>query len=171
MANGALRQRQRGMGNLGPRPVIASPFVGWLPRSLWGRQKDPFIYSADFTGTDVLNFGVTRTVNISVQADSDFLIVAAVRVVTSTDNLTNVAFLAATVRITDQGSGRDLMDRSVHIENIFGTAQLPMYWPIPKVVEANSTLSTTLVSLETANNRNVRVSYYGFKIFGMPERQ
>lgn len=171
MANVALRQRQRGMGQQGPRPVLASPFVGWLPRSLWGRQKDPFIYSADFTGNDVLNFGTTRTVNISIQADSDFLIVAGVRRITSTDHLTDVAFVAATVRITDQGSGRDLMDRAVHIENLFGTAQLPMYWPLPKLVEANSTMSTTIVSLETALNRVVRVSYYGFKIFGMPERQ
>ncbi len=142
-----------------------SPFLGWLPRALWRRAKDFFVYTAEFLP---LSASATQTFEIAIQADSDFVIVAGVRVVTTTDNLTVQTFVPELVRILDTGSGRELTDRAVHIENWFGTAQLPAYWPYPKVIRASSTLQTTLQNLE-ANDRNARLSYLGFKVFDYPE--
>ncbi|MGH7166468.1 MAG: hypothetical protein ACREIS_13195 [Nitrospiraceae bacterium] len=147
----------------GPIPVLAmSPFYGWLPRSLWRKVKDFFVYSSDFIP---LAAGGTATQDIAVQADSDFVIIAGVRVYTTTGDVAIAGdFFPALVTIRDSGSGRQLMDRPVHAQNLFGTAQLPAYWPFPKLIRASSTVSTTLQNLE-ATARNIRISYWGFKVF------
>ena len=139
-----------------------SPFFGLLPQELWSRTKDFFTYSADFLP---LAAGGTLTVDISIQADSDFAIVAGVRVVTDVANTAFIDPVPQTVTILDASSGRQFQDRAVHIDNLFGTAQLPALWPMTKLIRANSTLSTTLINLDGANARNTRISYLGFKIF------
>src|SRR4051812_9876066 len=100
----------------------------YLPAALRGRDKDFFVYSTEFLP---LASGATTTNNINTQADSDFLVLAGVRTYFATDNIT-LAQAAAMVTISDAGAGRSFMDRSVHIDNLFGTAQLPAFWPYPK---------------------------------------
>ena len=143
-----------------------APFLGWLPRSLWRMAKDFFIYSAEFLP---LPAGGTASFDTAIQSDSDFLAVAATRLVTSVDNLTLVSGpVPQLVQIFDAGSGRNLMDRAQHIDNFFGTGQLPSYWPMPKIFRANATITTTVQNLDGVNDRNVRLSYLGFKIFDFP---
>lgn len=142
------------------------PFFGLLPRKLLRRLKDFFVYTAEFLP---LAAGGTATVNTAIQADSDFLIVAVTRVVTDIANTTFLANVPQLVTITDAGSGRNLMDRAVHMDNLIGTAQLPSYWPYPKLIRASGTLNTTVQNLDGANARNVRISYLGFKVFGESE--
>jgi hypothetical protein len=132
---------------------------------LWRRAKDFFVYSAEFLP---LTASLTLTFETAIQADSDFLCVAAVRIVTATNNTTLVAVpVPELVTIFDAGSGRNLMDRAIHIDNLMGTGQLPTYWPMPKIFRANSTISTTVQNLE-ATDRNVRIAYLGFKVFDYP---
>jgi hypothetical protein len=133
----------------------------FLPDSHKGRPKDFFVYSAEFTP---LGASTTSSFTISIQADSDFLILAGVRVVTDTGNTTFVSNVPQLVTITDTGAGRTFMDRAVHMDNLFGTAQLPALWPYPKFVQGASALSVTLQNLD-ATARNVRLSFLGFKIF------
>ena len=149
------------------RPMI-NPFFGILPQALWKRTKDFFTYNADFVGTFSINAGSTVTFDIAIQADSDFLIVALARVVTdgTVDELTATGFPPLAVTIVDTGSGRQLQDRASHIENLFGTAQLPSYWPQPKLIRASSTFSTTIQNLDPGNGFQARLSYIGFKIYG-----
>src|SRR5574341_428789 len=139
-----------------------NPLLWLVPRELLARIKDFFIYSAEFLP---LAAGATTAVTTQIQGDSDFLVVQGVRTCFAVDNTTVVANPPAMVRISDTGSGRDFMDRAVHIENLFGTAQLPAVWPFPKLLPANSTLSTQLQNLDGATARNYRLSYVGFKIF------
>ena len=162
MANKSQAQRVQAVPTAQILPSL-NPFLGLLPKDLWNRVKDFFIYSVEFLP---LAASETLTTDIAIQADSDFLIMAGVRTVTDTANTTLQTFVPQTVLITDSGSGRQLMDRAVHIENLFGTAQLPAIWPYPKLIRASSTLSTRLTNLDGANARNVRLSYLGFKIFG-----
>ncbi len=133
------------------------------------RAKDFFVYSADFVGTNNLPASATRTVSIAIQADSDFLIVVCNRttIVTGTP-ATEVTFTPVLATIKDSGSGRDLMDRPVHLEALAGDGQLPGYWPFPKFMRRSSTLQTTLQNLDGANAYDVRVSYLGFKLFDFP---
>lgn len=161
----AARTAAAPAGGLAPQ---LGPFFGLLPRPLLRRVKDFFVYTAEFLP---LPAGGTQTVNTAIQADSDFLIVAVTRVWTETDNTTFVLAVPALVTVTDAGSGRNLMDRAVHVDNLFGTAQLPSYWPYPKLIRASGTLNTTVQNLDGATAYNARMSYLGFKVFGERERQ
>lgn len=144
--------------------VGPAPFLGWLPRKLWRRAKDFFVYSAEFLP---LPASETATFETAIQADSDFLAVAVTRVVTDVANLVFSVDVPELVTIFDAGSGRNLMDRAIHIDNLMGTARLPSYWPMPKIFRANSTITTTVQNLE-AVARNVRIAYLGFKVFDYP---
>lgn len=159
MANVGQTGRAFPQSQVGP-----APFLGWLPRKLWRRAKDFFVYSAEFIP---LAASITGTFETAIQADSDFLCVAVTRLVTAVDNTTFVANVPELVTIFDAGSGRNLMDRAIHIDNIMGTGQLPTYWPMPKIFRANSTITTTVQNLE-ATARNVRIAYLGFKVFDYP---
>lgn len=158
-------KQQRTRGQPIPQGYVpsVSPFFGLLPPELWKRVKDFFVYSVDFLP---LAAGAVQAADIAIQADSDYLIVAGVRTVTDTANTTLVAGpVPQLVTITDTGSGRNLQNQAAHIDNLFGTGQLPSYWPFPKLIPAASTLSTTLQNLDGVNDRNVRISYLGFKVF------
>ena len=141
---------------------LLNPFWGLLPRDLWGATKDFFVYSTDFLPLTASVVG--QVSDIQIQADSHFMIMAGVREVRDDTNATIVTNPPELVRILDAGSGRELTNQSLPIDNLFGTAQLPSYWPYPKIIKASSTLSTFLDNLE-ATDRNVRISYLGFKIF------
>lgn len=160
MARPGVLQQSRGPAEY--VTFISNPWLYFLPPDLRTRVKDFFTYSANFLP---LAASGTATVDIAIQNDSDFLIVAATRVVSSEDNATEVTFPPLLVTIVDSSSGRQLMDRAVHIENLFGSAQRPSVWPSPKLIRAAGTLSTTCQNL-TATARNVRISYLGFKVFG-----
>lgn len=134
----------------------------YLPDVLKGHPKDFFTYSAEFLP---LAAGATNTQNINIQADSDFLILAGVRVITAADNTTFVANGPFLITITDSGAGRSFMDRAVHIDNLFGTAQLPALWAYPKFIAGASQLAVTAQNLDGATARNIRMTLIGFKIF------
>lgn len=149
-----------------PTATGVAPFLGWLPRKLWRMAKDFFVYSAEFLP---LPAGDTLSFNTAIQSDSDFLCVAMTRVVTDVTNLVLVSGpVPELVTIFEAGSGRQMMDRPIHIDNLAGTGQLPSYWPMPKIWRANSTVTTTVENLDPANDRNVRVAYLGFKVFNFP---
>jgi len=146
-----------------------NPFLGLIPKKYWKRLKDFFSYNDDYTP---LGAGATLPQSIQIQNDSDFLIMAGVFVMTTTDNTTTFfANAPVTVQITDSGSGRNIMNKATHINNLFGSATLPAIWPFPKLIPAGATLTTTLVNLDGANARNVRIAYWGFKIFAFEESQ
>lgn len=136
---------------------VADQFV---PPQLRGRDKDAFIYTVEFLP---LAAGGTATGNISIQADSGFLAMDLVRVVTDTGNTTFLTNAPALINVADAGSGRNLMDRPVHVDNLLGTVQLPGRW-YPRFFSASSTIIVQLQNLE-AVDRNYRISFIGFKVF------
>ncbi len=160
MAN--ISQARRGAG-LGP----VSPWVGLLPRRMWRRQKDFFIYTANFLP---LGAGATVTVETAIQSDADFVIVAIARVI---DNNAAPPVVQATapilIEVFDSGSGRSLFDRQQQLDNFAGTVQLPHFLEYPKVFAAASAIQTTLQNQDGAQAFNVRLAYLGFKVFNMPE--
>lgn len=169
MPNGVLsRQRRRGtaaapVSNILPYP---NPFLGLLPRDMWGRTKDYFTYSRTFVGANALAAGATTGLTFAINGDSDFLIVSSTRVVTLVDNTTFIAQAPILALITDSGSGRNLSDESVHIESYFGTAQEPKYWDMTKIIPRNSTVTITLQNLDLVNAFHIRLYFAGFKVFG-----
>ncbi len=153
--------------------VPINPFLGLLPKSLWNRQKDFFVYGSEFLP---IAASQTASQEITIQADSDFIVMSGVAVVTDVSDATvgstvnafdkfNPPFLAT---ITDTGSGRAFMDSGVPFRNLYGPGELPAIWPFPKMIRASSVLSTRLENL-TATAFNVRLSYFGIKVFGYKE--
>lgn len=163
---------EQAIGRLIP---LLNPFWGMLPRRLWASTKDFFVYTANFITADgtQLPLSGSRDVQTQIQNDSHFIIMAGVRTVFNTDDTTAIANPPITVQIQDSGSGRSLLSSFTQIENLFGTAQLPAYWPYPKIIKRSSTLTTQLVNL-AATARHVRIAYLGFKVWPdrtMPESE
>lgn len=161
MANVMQRDRAQGATAAQFLPSV-NPFLGLLPAQYWDKVKDFFAYETDFLG---MGPSATQTLPEQIQGDSDFLFVALNRVVTAVDNVTVKTFAPFTLQIADAGSGRNLGDQAIHLENIAGTAQLPGILPFPKIIRQASTLSLTLTNLDTVNSYNVRLTLLGFKIF------
>jgi hypothetical protein len=159
-ANEAVDARQRN-GTPSAQGAPIAPWLQILPRDLWGKQKDMFIGHLDFTP---LAASGTSTLGFNVPADADFVILYGTRIVTDVLNTTFVANVPELVTLQDTGAGRALSSSAVHMDEIFGTAQLPAYWAFPKFMRSGSTLSVTLQNLE-AVARNVRLSFHGFKVF------
>lgn len=134
----------------------------WFPEGAKGLAMDYFVYGTDFTP---LGASLTVTNNINISGDSAFCILCAVAVETSTDNLTFLADLPLLAQLSDSGSGRQFSNTPIAASNWFGTAEMPKYWDIPKVLAPNATFNVTMQNLE-ATARNVRVAFHGFKIFG-----
>lgn len=143
-----------------------NPFLGLIPKALWKRVKDFFAFTVEWLP---LAISESASKTFSTQGDSDFLILSGVRVVSTVNNLTETTFPPMLVKIEDSGSGRNMMDKAVHIENLFGSAKQPMVWPYPKLIRANSTVTVTLQNLSAASAFNARLSFLGFKVFGMTE--
>lgn len=125
-------------------------------------ELDPFFITAQFPVATFI-VGATIPINITINADSDYII----------RNSMLVAYTAApafvvnpnyTCTIFDTGSGRNLQDQAVHVNAIFGNGQFPYVWPEPKQIKAASVLTVTLTNADTAA-ANVFVTFGGFKVF------
>ena len=126
---------------------------------------DMFTYEIDFAAVAA---GATANGNITIQADSDFKWLKAtyfadIAAAAETD-ATRVIPLC-TVLITDQGSGRQLMNAAVPVPDIFGTGPIPFILPIPKIFSAKSTVAVQIVNFSAATAYNLRLSLIGAKIF------
>lgn len=141
--------------------VRGGKYPWWYPDGAKGKAIDYFVYGTDFTP---LLASATATNLIAINADSAFVILSAVIVETDTADTVFLGQQPLLFRLSDSGSGRFLSNTAIHADNWFGTAQLPKYWDIPKILAPNSTFSVTAQNLE-ATNRNVRVAFHGIKIF------
>lgn len=134
--------------------------------------SEPFTYSIPFTAVTGANPSFSGT--IQIQADADFAILQS-----TFDFALNTAATDApaaelkpnmSVLLTDTGSGRQLMDRLVPINNLFGTAQLPYVWPVPRLLAASSTLQVQVACVNASMDFGVPVytltlSFHGEKRF------
>lgn len=136
----------------------------WFPDKARGNAIDYFAYGTDFTPS--IAAGATSTQPINIQNDSAFCILSAVMVVTDTSNTTFFGQRPLLTLLNDSGSGRYLSSVPIAADNLFGTAELPMVWPIPKILGPNTTFTVQVQNLDLVNALVVRVAFHGFKIFG-----
>lgn len=138
-----------------------------LPRSLWAKPKDAFIYSANFPTLGAAGSATaTQSLPVQIQSDSDFIIQSIQRI--ATDSATGNTFfdrVPVTILLTDTGAGRQLFDGPVHIEALAGDGQNNGWDPFPKRMGASSSLNVQVTNLGSVG-LNLRVYFAGFKIFG-----
>ncbi|MGD9590844.1 MAG: hypothetical protein AB7Q37_18740 [Pyrinomonadaceae bacterium] len=133
------------------------------PNSAFAREF--FIYQQDFAG---LAAGATMVGNIQIQADSDFLLrkltyFADIAGAAQTDSGRVIPLVS--LQITDTGSGRFLMERSVPITDLFGTGELPFIIPTPKLFTARAVVSLQVSNFSAATDYNLRLSFIGEKLY------
>jgi hypothetical protein len=126
-------------------------------------SEDYFVYDITLT----LAASTSATGNINIQADSDF----AWKKATYFADLAVAVQTAATrvipiadILITDTGSGRQLMNEAVPINNLFGTGEIPFILPNPKVFRARSTLNIQVTN-RAASEYTLKLSFIGAKMF------
>lgn len=166
MANATVA-RNRGIPSA--QPLLAPNwFLALVPRQFWNVEKRFFIYSQNFVP---INAGQTLVGNIQIQDDSHFLAVAGVALVTdaATDGTvinspSNANASGKLVLVTDVATGVPLSQVPVPLESLFGTAQLPAVWPMPRLFRKGGTIATQVASASAANH-NVRISYWGIRIY------
>jgi hypothetical protein len=161
--NGGQQFRARSSG---APPLLPSLYAPYLPPAVRANEKDLFAYSIP----PVLPLAAAGAAapTFAVQADSDFLAVAINGIARDPADPTVVFQVPAiTLQIFDQGAGRNLFDRAQDWAAIVGTAQLPGFFPYPKLIDRSSTVRVDLASLVPAAGQDydVRLSLVGFKIF------
>jgi hypothetical protein len=151
-----------------PQPLLAPNwFLGLVPREFWNVHKTFFIYEADFVPIGAL---ATASVNTQIQNDSHFLCIAGIGLVTDNTGVTvinspsNANSSGKLTQIIDVAAGYPLSPVVIPLENLFGSAQLPAMWAIPKLFRKGTTIQTVLQNLvNTAHN--VRLSYWGIRLY------
>lgn len=133
----------------------------WFPKEARDLALDYFVYGTDF---DTLGASATATRAIQINSDSAFLVLSATMVETEDDNTTFLANRPLLVQLSTGGAALNLSNTPVHADNWFGTAELPKYWDVPKILLPNTTFNVQLQNLEAAE-RIVRVAFHGFKLF------
>lgn len=147
-----------------------NPWLGYLRPVLWGKEKDPFDYNADFRGAFVAKASTTSQVDVQINGDSHFVCTAISATAFQTNDTTALNPTPSLVLLKTSQANRPLMDRAVHFNNITGTAQLPFYLPFPLVLKPKEVLSALLTNQE-ATDRNYQLTFKGFKVFGFPGTQ
>lgn len=130
--------------------------------------EDFFVYAVEFEG---LLSGSAAEGNIQIQADSDFKwslgAYFAVNVTGGADpTLDTYPVPPIEVQITDSGSGRNLFNQALPINQIFGSGSLPFVLPIQRIFRARSNVQFS-VSNVGVNDYNLTLSLIGSKIFRM----
>ena len=128
-------------------------------------QKEFFVYSAAFAA---IAPGVTSPGQIAVQADADF----EVQKLTFTSDVGGAAQTASglsipkcNILITDTGSGRNLMNKTIDLMLLFGSAQNPFILSVPKILRANTIVSLALTNYSAAETYNLQIALIGAKLY------
>lgn len=133
--------------------------------------EEPFVYDVDFIGANTIAPGATVTLNINIQKDADFKILAGTYVadIAGAAQLDSTRVIPlVTVLLTDTGAGRAFMDRPIPVPSLFGDGRLPFPWPMPKIMRALSTLQVQVTSFVAAGTTySLRLSFIGVKLYSV----
>lgn len=137
--------------------------VALLPPRLQGRPRDWYNYPADYVG---IAASATQSQDVKISDDADFILVLQMATVSNAAQTTFFTPAPFTVSIKDAGAGRDLVSAPVHLNNLFGTAQMPFVLPQPKLLFRASTYTVTITNLDAAAAYTVRLGFSGYKVYG-----
>lgn len=162
------RDRQRNAVPQAPPLLAPNWFLGLVPRQYWNVFKRFFTYEQDFLPNAA---GATAVGTIQIQADSHFLCIGGLALVTTTDNLTiinsesNANASRKLLLITDGGSGAPISQVPTPLDSLFGTGQRPSIWALPKLFRRGGSIITQIQNLDTVTAHNVRLTYTGVRIY------
>lgn len=151
-------------GTLSDLLLPGNPFLGTLPRKYWRKLKKAFGYPVNYLP---LAAAASQSVQpITIDSDSDFIAMICMLEATDATNLIELSFTPALINVQSSLNNMFMFQQDVHVKTFatLGGAQ-PLYFPMPFIFPAGTTLNTRLTNLDTVNARNYRLTYYGFKVF------
>lgn len=130
---------------------------------------ESFTYSAAWiTGTGTaLGASASQEVQTVINSDADFMI-QEVNCTALTAVGTFLAVPDYLILIVIAGAGRQIMNQAQMVANFCGSYnsnQIPCRLPMPKLVQAANTVSTTLTNRTAVAANRADVMYRGFKVF------
>ena len=134
-----------------------------IPMAKRPLPRRSMIYTVDYSSIAASG---TLPGTIPIESGSDFLAIAATRVVYDTDSpATETTFPPLVITVfSNTSSGRALINTGTHLEALFGTAQQPGVFPWPLYVPGGSQLVITLQNLDSAQAYYARLTLIGFAI-------
>ena len=110
--------------------------------------------------------GTEAIVNIPIEADSTFTWERTTYTLTQNASQTRdtVVIPDVSVQITDTGSGRNLQQLPVNINDLAGSAQLPFVLPVERVFAARSTIQVTFTQNQAVDvYQGLSLVFHGYK--------
>lgn len=132
----------------------------FVPPEIRGRQKQFFAYQSIF---DPIAVGATAQDPVSMDNDSDFLVLAINGVVSNNAGLVQIAFPPLLIQLTYTGVGNNFYAQPDHFLNVVGSAEEPGLLLFPFLIPGGAVLQVTLQNLDPANTFDVRLSFQGAK--------
>jgi len=145
-------------------------FLDMIAQEYRGKGLDvdfePFAYSAEFTPLPAA--GTLNQVN-ATDEDGSFACLKQIQSARDAGGAV-VPYPDVLVTITQDASGKAMMDRPVQINNIFGRGQRPFELDRPFIIGPKASWTTTAQNVDAVNPITLRLTYWGVKITTKPLR-
>lgn len=144
-------------------------FAYLLEKKIGGRQWDWFQYSAQWLPLAIAAPATART--IQVDADADFLAIACVGIARAVASpAAQNADRPFLITMRQSGTGALVFDEATDFNMVVGNALQPAWWGLPRLMALGSTYVISLQNLDTATAWNVRVGFWGIKVYASSTR-
>lgn len=130
-------------------------------------EMQPFHYPVSFTAVAVGSTPAAQ--QFQIDASAPFMLIsqqffaAGNPVVQQTESTLIVP--ACTVQIQDLQSNRNWQNGGVPVWAIFGNARQPYYYPQPRLIAANSSVSVSITSQETVDDFDLTLVFSGYRFY------
>jgi hypothetical protein len=141
-----------------------APYPWWYPRSARGRAIEWASIGSNFLPLAAATTG-QQVVNIS----GGFAFVILSSQLEVRDDAAGNALVAAPnalIQLQDGTGDSNLFNAPLHVGTVFGTAQQPFFWQVPRILAPNTAFQLTVQNLDTAVSYRMFFTFSGFRIWG-----
>jgi hypothetical protein len=142
-----------------------NPFLGTLPRKYWFCLKKAFAYGVDYLPLTAGASGVQQS--ITIDSDSDFVLMLPQMIVTDSTNLIQKSFAPALINLSSSLNNQFMFQTARHVMTFASIPGVvtPQYLPMAYIYPKGTVLNTLLSNLDLVNTYNYRFTYWGFKAY------
>ena len=157
---------------------LSSMAVKYAPQIDWSKYyPEEFIYSIPFNGVTGTSAGSQYTGSLNISSDASFIVTEICRAFRTEPDFStltgagsllyepNTAAPNMFLQMVDSGAGKSLFDNPISVNSIFNPNTGTWKLAAPRILGANTSLQTTLISYDTVNTWNVQLAFKGVKIY------
>lgn len=157
---------------------LHSMAIKYAPQIDWSRfYPEQFIYTIPFNGVTGSTQGSQYTGSLNISSDASFIVTEICRAIRSDPDFSTLTGAGALpyepntaapnlyLQMLDSGAGKTLFDNPVSVNSIFNPNSSSWKLSAPRILGANTSLQTTLISYDTVNTWNIQLAFKGVKIY------